>query len=60
MAVKVMLDPTVAGEPEDVFDAVFLAPAHQIVAAEARVGSEHDANVGPVTLFVYHWLTPSA
>ena len=36
LALDLCDEPPVAGEPEHVFDAVFLAPAHQVVAAEAR------------------------
>ena len=47
LALDLCDEPPVAGESEDVFDAVFLAPAHQVVAAEAGVGPEHDAHAGP-------------
>jgi hypothetical protein len=34
--------PFVAGHPEYVLHAVFLAPAHQIVPAEATIGTDDD------------------
>ena len=37
----------VAGEAEDVVDAVGLAPAHQLVAGEARVGAQEDLDPWP-------------
>ena len=40
--------PFVAGKPEQKLHAAFLAPAHQVVAAEATVGADHDRGPGPL------------
>lgn len=37
----------VAGEPEDVIDPVGLAPVHQRITREARVGPQQDLDPGP-------------
>jgi hypothetical protein len=37
----------VAGETEDVIDAVGLAPAHQRLAREARIGAQQDRDPRP-------------
>src|SRR3970282_1072098 len=36
-----------AGEPEPVFHVVSFAPGHQVIAAEAAVGADHDARPRP-------------
>jgi hypothetical protein len=37
----------VAGEAEEVIDAVGFAPAHQLVPGKARIGPEHDLHPWP-------------
>ena len=40
--------PLVAGHPDHKLHAVFLAPAHQIVPAEAAIGTDDDRGSGPM------------
>ena len=40
-------EPAVAGQAEEVIDALLLAPGHQLLAGEAEVGAEQDPYLGP-------------
>ena len=42
-----LAEPLVARQPEQVINGVGLAPGHQFFAAEAAVGAQHDAYLGP-------------
>ena len=42
-----LCQPLVARQAKQVVHAVGLAPAHQLFAAEAGVGAQHDARFGP-------------
>ena len=44
----------IARQPQDIVDGVVLAPAHDGFAAKARVASDADARVGPVTAKLPH------
>ena len=43
-----------AGEAEDIFDRVRLAPAHQRLAGEAAIGPEQDAHAWPAAVNLAH------
>jgi len=46
--------PLVAGQAEQIIDMVGLAPAHQFFSAEARVGPQHEAHLGPALTQLGH------
>jgi hypothetical protein len=48
------LQALIAGQPDDVIDAVILAPGQQRLAAEAGIGSEHDFHFGPALAQLPH------
>ena len=39
--------PVVLGETEEIIDLVFFTPAHQLVACEAKIGTQEDAHFWP-------------
>ena len=46
LALDLGQEPAVAGETEDVVDAVRFAPGHQLLAGEARIGAQQDRTLG--------------
>jgi hypothetical protein len=47
-------EPFVASQPEHVLHAVRLAPVHEIVTAEAAIGTDDDGGCGPMSADVVH------